>query len=206
MPLKALLLFALSGLYTPGPNNIMAMNSARQAGLLRSLPFYYGMSSGFAFITFLTALFNVALEKILPQAQPVLGGLGALYMLYLAVKPFLPHSPSPTPADDLKELHSYREGFLLQFLNPKVMLFSLTLMSGFIIPHVRSTPLLLLISLIVGAFGLSSQLLWGLFGSIFQRCFARHETAVNLVMALLLVYCAWSISGFDFSFLKYCFP
>ena len=204
MPIKALILFLIVGTYTPGPNNIMAMNSARYVGLRRSLPFYFGMASGLGVITFLAALFSVTLEAILPKAQHILGGLGALYMLFLAVKPFLPHQGAA--AETSVGPQSYWTGLLLQFLNPKVLFFSLTLMSSFIVPHLHSVPALFLVSLLTGALGVTSLLLWGLFGTLFQRYFARYETAVNLVMAALLVYCAWSISGFDFSFIKYCFP
>ena len=203
MPIKAMIVFILLGSYTPGPNNIMSMESVRRSGFKQSLPFMLGMASGFTIIMFIAAIFNVILEKTLPSVQPILGAFGALYMLYLAAKPFLPSGKSNKKS---VEAPSYIVGLALQFLNPKVFFVSISLMSGFVVPWVHSLPLLAVISLAVGCMGFTSLLLWGFFGSLFQRYFSRYETAVNVIMAILLIYCAWTISGLDLSILKLCLP
>ena len=192
MPLNigALIIFVLLGTYTPGPGNIMAMNSARHAGLQKSLPFYCGLASAFGTIALLTALFNLAVKSVLPKVQPYLSALGALYMLYLAVKPFLPQKKKAARS---LEAAPFLVGFAVQFLNPKLVLYCIALMSSFIIPWNSSLPALIGVSVAQGLVTFSGYILWGLFGAAFQKYFSRHETAVNIVMALLLIYCAWSI-------------
>ena len=59
MPWKAAILFVLAATYTPGPNNLMAMDGARRFGLRRCLPFLAGMSSGLIFVIALSGLFNL---------------------------------------------------------------------------------------------------------------------------------------------------
>lgn len=193
MPWKAAILFVLAATYTPGPNNLMAMDGARRFGLRRCLPFLAGMSSGLIFVIALSGLFNLFLKAHLPRFQPVLGVIGALYLLYLAFRPFLP-SRGPGGAQEAKACTPL-QGFLFQLINPKVILYGLTLMSSFVVPWNDTPFVLLLVSIAAGVLAFSSQVLWGLFGSLFQRCFSRFAREVDVLMALLLIYCAWTISG-----------
>ena len=83
--------------------------------------------------------------------------------------------------------------FSLQFMNPKIYIYAITAMSLYILP-VYSSPLVLFgFVLVLTVIGASGSYVWALFGAAFCRFFARHAKAVNLVMALLLVYCAVSL-------------
>lgn len=195
IPWKAALLFALVASYTPGPNNLMAMDGARRFGLRRSLPFFVGMASGLSVVMLLAGAFNLILKSVAPKIQPVLGLLGALYLLYLAFKPFLPSHASGGGRE--AKAYTPLQGLLLQLINPKVLLYSLTLMSSFIVPWSDSLPVIGLVAAAAGVVGLGSLLLWGLFGALFQRYLSRYERGVDVLMALLLIYCAWTISGLD---------
>ena len=119
--------------------------------------------------------------------------MGALYLLYLALKPFL----HPRGSGGAREAKAYTplQGLLLQLVNPKVLLYSLTLMSSFIVPWDDSPPLIAAVAAAAGLLGFGSLLLWGLFGALFQRYFSRYEREVDVLMAVLLIYCAWTISG-----------
>ena len=48
-------------------------------------------------------------------------------------------------------------------------------------------------ALLLAFIGFVFCLCWAAFGSVFRRLFSRHARAVNMVMALLLVYCAVSL-------------
>lgn len=41
--------------------------------------------------------------------------------------------------------------------------------------------------------GFSGTLCWALFGSVFRQLFSKNAKAFNIIMALLLVYCAVSL-------------
>ena len=193
MQIVPFLVFAVMGSYTPGPNNIMAMNSARLHGFRRSRPFMMGMSSGFALIVFMAANFNIYVAKFLPFISPYLGAVGACYMIWLALKPFLSRKTKELKNEE--RASSYLTGLALQLINPKVIFYSLTITASFIVPHYSSLTALLLFSAGIGIMGFSSLCCWALFGVVFQRYFSAHETALNIVMALLLFYCAWSVLG-----------
>ncbi len=190
LQIDALVIFMLLGTFTPGPGNIMSMNSARHAGFKKSLPFYCGLASAFGTIALLSALFNLALKSIMPSIQPFLSALGALYMVYLAAKPFLPQKKKAARSLDAAP---FIVGFTVQFLNPKLILYCIALMSSFVIPWNSSYPALFFFSVLQGSLTFSSLICWGLFGAVFQRYFSKYELPLNIFMAVLLLYCAWSI-------------
>lgn len=193
MQLIPFLAFVIVGTYTPGPNTIMAMNSARLKGVRASLPFMSGMAFGLGLIMALASVFNIYLVRAMPVVRPYLGAVGAAYMLWLAAKPFLPHSQKE--AGSHGDRRPFFTGFLLQFINPKVIFYALAITASFILPYSSSLMAVTFFSVALGLAGFSSLLLWGAFGMLFQRYFAKHETALNIFMAILLIYCAWSVSG-----------
>ena len=193
MSIGALLTFVLLGTFTPGPNNIMAMERARRVGFWGSRFFIMGMVAGFFLVMLFCAAFNLMLDKILPSIQSILGAVGAVYMLWLAIKPFLPsrHGVVSDPGG------AFLSGMALQFLNPKLILYGIVVMSSFILPHTGDPMLLGLCAVGLTAIGLASLVCWALFGAVFQKYFSEHERATNVVMALLMVWCAVAISGVD---------
>ena len=196
MPLGAMMVFVLVGTFTPGPNNIMAMECARRRGFWGSRFFILGMGSGFFLVMLSCALFNIALAKVMPEVRPVLGAFGAVYMLWLAAKPFL--RSKKKEFSDPGGGHPYITGLLLQFLNPKVILYGIATMAGFVLPYTDAPAMLALFSLGFALVGLAATGSWALFGAVFQRYFSKHEFAINVAMAILLVWCATAISGVDF--------
>lgn len=183
------LLFVFIMTFTPGPNNIMSMNNAKNAGLKKCLPFSFGVFTGAVVVFTLCLLFSSALTGIMPRIQLPMKILGAVYMVYLAVKPFL-----PSRADEEKKR---RGGFLigvaLQLINAKLFIFAIAVMSSFILPHYREPVTLALFVLFLCALGFSSTVCWALFGSLLSLAFKQYAKAINIVMALLLLYCAISL-------------
>ncbi|MEI2356444.1 LysE family transporter, partial [Mesobacillus zeae] len=84
-------------------------------------------------------------------------------------------------------------GVLVQFINPKGILYGITVVSTFILPYYTSYFSYFIFSLFLGIVGLMSSSFWSLFGSIFQKFLAKYRQLFNIIMALLLVYSAISI-------------
>ena len=111
-------------------------------------------------------------------------------MLYLAWKVW--KTSSDLTAESGRE-SSFLAGMLLQFMNPKIYIYAITAMSLYILPVFHSITALIGFTLILTVIGASGSYVWALFGSAFCKVFAKHTKAVNLIMALLLVYCAVSL-------------
>lgn len=189
-PLYDFLIYCFIAVYTPGANNLLSMSNAARLGFRRSVVFNFGITAGFFFVMSLCTLFSATLYNLLPKVKIFMQVLGAIYMLYLAWKVW--KSSGDLKAEGGKET-SFMAGMILQFMNPKIYIYAITAMSLYILP-VYSSPLVLFgFVLVLTVIGASGSYVWALFGAAFCRFFARHAKAVNLVMALLLVYCAVSL-------------
>ena len=128
--------YVLIATFTPGPNNIMAMTKAGKQGFKPSLAFNIGVFSGFSVIMLLSSLFSSALLSYVPKIKPYLSYIGAIYILYLAYKVYISGYQSENDGD--KGKNNYIQGVLMQFVNPKAILFALTVVSSFIAPYYDS--------------------------------------------------------------------
>ena len=191
MPIFSFLLFVIISSFTPGPNNFLAMTYANQHGLKKSMQFCFGVAFGFFILTSLCSFFNIVLINILPIIEFPLKILGVAYMLYLAFK-ILTSKTSADP-DEKHNKNLFTVGIFLQFVNPKGILFGLTVVSTFILPYYNSYSSFLLFSLFLGVVGLMSTFSWSLFGSMFQKLLLKHTKSFNFIMAVLLVFSAFSI-------------
>lgn len=182
--------FSLLAIFTPGPNNIMALCNAGKYGFKKCLPFNLGVASGFVLVLALSMAFSVALYRILPTIKPIMAAVGAAYMLYLAWKTL---KSKPHGQGDAREHTTFFAAVLLQFINPKGVLFGITVAANYLTPYYKTVPPLAGFALALSAVTLVSTCSWSAFGAVFQSFIAKHQQAFNIVMALLLVYCAVSL-------------
>jgi len=188
-PWTAFLPYVLIVASTPGPNNITSMNNAAQKGFRRALPYNFGILAGFFCVMILCTVFSTLLFALVPRIQFAMKILGAAYMLYLALKTLLPSKTHKVKNSN----GSFIAGAALQFVNPKIMIYGITAMTSFILPRYTSIPVLICFAFFLAFNGFVFTLCWAGFGSLFSRIFSEHGKILNVIMALLLVYCAVSI-------------
>lgn len=190
MNYSAFISYMLLMTFTPGSNNIMAMSNAGRYGFAGGMPFNLGVFAGFLVITVSCAASTSVIYRVTPYVEPFMICAGATYILWLAwsVWRYKPHSK----AEKTLKTSNFTTGMLLQFINVKVILYNITLMSTFILPHFKGFPELLPFMLLPPFVGFVSTCCWAPFGAVFQRFFQRYDKALNAMLALLLVYCALS--------------
>jgi cysteine/O-acetylserine efflux protein len=186
----AFISYVLLTSFTPGPNNIMAMSNASRVGFRRSLRFNAGVFAGFFFVMALSCLFSATLYRLIPNVKPVMTVIGACYILWLA---WVTVTAKPHSADDGKGAGTFTAGMLLQFINPKALLYGVTAASTFLVPYYTSPVVLGGFALFMAGVSFVSTSCWAAFGAAFERLLAEHHRAVGLVMGGLLVYCAVSL-------------
>lgn len=184
------LLFCITTTYTPGPNTILSMNYGRLLGFKKALPFVLGIFAGFALIMVMVSFSMQRLESLLPSILFFLKILGVVYLLYLAWTTLRSRTDFSLSVEN-KSLFS--KAFFFQFLNPKVYLYGITAISGFILPHYKEGGDLLFFAILLALIALAGNLLWTSFGALFQKLFSKHEKIIRLIMALLLIYSAYKI-------------
>lgn len=191
MSLLSFFLYVFVTSFTPGPNNIMAMVFANRFGLRNTIRFCLGVSAGFFVIMILCSYFNLLLHQYIPRVELIMTIIGVIYMLFLAFKIMTSKSDDPNHKDG--KHNGFLIGMLLQFINPKGILYGVTVISTFILPYHTSHASLIFFSILLAFVGFLSTFCWSVFGSIFQSFLAKYRNQFNVIMALLLVYSAGSV-------------
>jgi len=207
--LGAFLSYVFVVTFTPGPNNIMSMANGSKFGYKKTLQFISGVTTGFFIIMILSSYFNLLLFNLMPKVKIFMSILGSGYMAYLAIR-IIKSSEHDDENDDEQitdedkihklnkdknNLNSFFTGITMQFLNPKAILYGITVVSNFIIPFYKSNITLILFSIFLAFVAFISNSSWALFGSLFNKFLSKYRKQFNLVMGLLLIYSAISISG-----------
>ena len=185
-----LALSACATTFTPGPNNILLLSSTSTFGFRRCRPLMLGIWTGLLTVMLICGFGCAALGSLLPQVVPVARYVGAAYVLYLAYKTF-----TRTAGDGTAEAKplTYMNGFLLQFLNVKILMLGMAFYSGYILPHGFHVAFVLAFAAIMTLCAGTGNLIWATLGSALFPLYRRYHRVVNTVMAALLVWCAWKI-------------
>jgi threonine/homoserine/homoserine lactone efflux protein len=175
--------------YTPGPNNIMSMNNAKNVGFRRGIIFNFGLLTGFFVVMILCLLFTTVLYNVVPKIQFPMKIFGAAYMIYLIIHTLIPSEKKEIQNNNV----SFILGVFLQFINSKIIIYGITAFSSFILPHYNGIPVLVFFAFLLSFVGFSGSVCWALFGSLFSILFNKHQKVLNIIMAILLLYCAVSL-------------
>ena len=186
-----LALSACATTFTPGPNNILLLSSTSTFGFRKCRPLIFGIWTGLLTVMLICGFGCAVLGELSPQIVPVAKYVGAAYVLYLAYKTFTRKTGDGT-ADTSKPL-TYVNGFLLQFLNIKIMMLGIAFYSSFILPYGFHVGHVLAFAAIMAACAGTGNLIWATLGTILFPLYKKYAKVINAVMALLLVWCAWKI-------------
>jgi cysteine/O-acetylserine efflux protein len=184
------LVILLVSTLTPGPNNILSMSRAAQVGFKKSFRMNLGMFAGFVVVIGSIAIFDHFLVSALPLLKPILQYAGAAYILWLAWSIAFGSSKKAAAQTNAG---SFLTGFAMQFINPKVIIFGLTMISTFVTPYYSSAAALAGFTLLISFMGFTATCCWGLFGSVFSKLFIEHEKVMNRILAVLLAGSAISL-------------
>jgi cysteine/O-acetylserine efflux protein len=185
--------YALVSIFTPGPNNITASSLGMRVGYTRTLRFIAGVVTGFLCVMLAAGLLTEVLVTAVAKAGPVLRAVGVLYLLWLTYTILRPerHTHRSSEAGS-----RFLDGFLLQFVNIKVILFGMTMYATLLVPWTRDWLAILVSALILAFLSFCSTSLWALLGAAIQRFIAvpRVRLVYSCVLAALLLYAAWSVA------------
>ena len=186
-PITDFLIYCFVTAYTPGANNLLSMSNAARLGFRKSFRFNLGITAGFFVVMSVCTVLSATLYSTFRKVKFFMEILGAAYMLHLAWKIWKSHSDFEMQDE---KTAGFFAGMVLQFMNPKIYIYAITAMTLYILPVFHSVISLISFTLVLTVIGASGSFVWALFGSIFCKFFAKYTKAVNLIMALLLVYCA----------------
>ena len=114
--------YALGAMYSPGPVNLLGLNIGINGQARQSVGFCLGV--GTAMLAYLLVLGWAGAAWIDDEALIVVSALGCGYIVYLASK-IARSSVDISEPDNAPRLVSYRDGLVMQLLNPKAILATL---------------------------------------------------------------------------------
>lgn len=182
-------IYSVINAFTPGPGNILALNTVTNYGYKKGRPLFWGIFAGYYAVQVICAIFVFGVSTFLPDMLGTMKYIGAAYILWLAVHIAL---SKPTTAD-VKKSASFMKGFLLQFVNVKIYLFGITALTGYIIDYSASIWGLLLYEIIIATIGTIATLTWVGTGVLIQRAYQKYYRVINIILALTLLECIYSM-------------
>ena len=183
------LVYCVINAFTPGPGNILALNTVNSYGWKRGKPLFFGIFAGYYMVQIICALFVCGIGAFLPGALKILKYIGAAYIFWLAI-----HVAISKPAtDESAEGASFWKGFMLQFVNVKIYMFGITALTGYITDY--STALFTLVGaeLLIATIGSIATSTWIGMGILIRNFYLRHYKIINIILALTLLECIYSI-------------
>jgi cysteine/O-acetylserine efflux protein len=171
--------------FTPGPNNLTAAAMGMKSGFKQTLPFAFGVYTGMVILLILVGFLKIAVNEFFQRYQTVFKIAGSAYLLWLA---FSLLKTSDSEAGNRHDV-SFLKGVVLQLVNPKGLLFAVTLYALFLttsatwkitVMQATAIPLVSLISVAT----------WGYAGSYISKYMKNpvHRRIFLWTCAVLLVY------------------
>ncbi len=184
--LPALTLFAFVSSITPGPNNLMLMNSGANFGFKLTIPHMLGVGLGFTLMILLVGLGVVELFDRYPLSYDILKVLSIGYLLYLAFK-IATSTGSIDQKSSKAKPFTFIQAALFQWVNPKAWTMALTSISLY--APSNSFIAVLLVAIVFGIVNLPCISSWIVLGQKIQIVLTDQKRLriFNITMALLLI-------------------
>ena len=191
MSITSFLIYCIVVTFSPGPTNIVILSTVHGFGVKKAMEYTYGATIAFGALLTISAILNTILVAVIPKILITMQVFGSIYILYLAYQVY--HmNPTDMSANQVATFHS---GFIMQFVNPKVVLFTMTVIPSFVMPYYTNPLMLATFVAIITAVGFLAFLTWVLFGALFKDIMLKHQKPVNISMSLFLIYSAIIGSG-----------
>ncbi|OIS58429.1 LysE family transporter [Staphylococcus equorum] len=173
--------------YTPGPNNLLALDGALKLGLKGTAKFLIGIGLGFLTLSMLCLLFSEYMGAYFSSFIFVIKTVGFIYLLYLAYSVFK-HN-----AKDAQQSNTYRmrDGLLLQYMNPKTIVYVLTAIVTYVTTQNISFLATLSYTIIIALIGVSGAVAWAVMGLCFKKLLLKYEFIYKVSMSACLVILAF---------------
>jgi len=183
------LIYAIINAITPGPGNLLALNTTVRVGWNKGKNLLFGIFAGYYTVQILCALLVYGLERFLNPAIAIMKYIGAAYILWLAIH-IARSKPDFTGTDNKP---SFWTGFVLQFVNVKIYLFGITALTGYILPFYSLLSVLILFEMVIATIGTVATLMWAVLGGVFQKLYVKYYRIINTVLAIALLACVISL-------------
>lgn len=194
MPVATLMLmlgYMLVSSFTPGPGNILALNTMMNYGWKKGKQLIFGICLGYFTVQYICTAAVYFLSVYLENTMKYIKYAGAIYLVWLAIHIML--SKAESQSNNKKA--NFVTGFLMQLVNVKIYFYCTTLLSVYIVPYFESVFYIILMGLFVIFIGCGATFTWAFLGIKLQKFYTAHFKVCNIILGLFLFYCAYNIIG-----------
>ncbi|NMM28239.1 MAG: LysE family translocator [Glaciimonas sp.] len=114
--LIAMCIFSLTMSISPGPVNMVIVSSGANHGFRRTIPFVSGATIGFTLLLIFVGFWFLQAVSAYPVFLKYLELIGSAFIVYVGYKVA---SSAPEISLNNRDVPTFLQGFLLQWLNPK---------------------------------------------------------------------------------------
>lgn len=173
--------------YTPGPNNLLALDGALRIGIRGTLKFLIGIGLGFLTLSLLCLVFSEYMAIYFTSFIFIIKLVGFVYLLYLAYTVFK-HNSSDA---NLSHTYRLRDGLYLQYMNPKTIVYVLTAIVTYVTTQDMTIFASVSYTVIIAFIGVSGAVAWAFLGLCFKKILLKYNTAYKICMSFCLVILAF---------------
>ncbi len=177
--------YIMVSVFTPGPNNIFSSISSARIGIKKTMRFMLGILVGTFLVFVITGLFNVYLYQNIRIITQIIGVLGGVFIIFLALKMYWTRKDSEKIL--IKNNKLFLMAVILNFINAKTLIFGLTVATYYLELGFPVEGMVLFNS-IMAILCFLAVLVWGLFGKVFREILAKYRILYIIIMSLLLAY------------------
>lgn len=193
--LVALIIAASVLLGSPGPATLSLAAVGATAGVARGLPYLAGILIGLACAMAGAVVGVAAIFVQWPQARIIVQVLGALYLAYIAYRIAFAPINSDSSAD-ASAAPGFRDGVVLNILNPKLYAGFFVLFSQFLLPMQNAVAQYAATAAVMFVIGIVVDSIWLGIGSTIQALFThpRSARAIRVLFGLsIVVATVWAL-------------
>src|SRR6478672_1277183 len=117
----------------PGTTNVCILLLVQNDGIKAAMKFTYGSLVGFFLLLSCSAMLNAYFVQIIPTIIFYIKIIGTGYLLYVTYQIYKMDVSKSKESSNGKG--SFKRGLFIQLLNPKPVIFTLTLFPSFVLPY-----------------------------------------------------------------------
>ena len=174
------------GATSPGPSLAVVLRNTMMGGRSRGLACAVGHGIGFGFYAISVVFGLVALMENNPNLFTLMQILGGLFLLYLGVEIIRSEEKEIVHSEGKRE--GFVEGFFIAFLNPKIAVFMLAVLSSVLDPSMSSDT-----KWIIAGMGMTIDTVWYvlvalvLSNSSMLTKIEKNQRLLNLMTGVLMI-------------------
>jgi threonine/homoserine/homoserine lactone efflux protein len=178
--------------FSPGPNNILCSVNSTKYGIKNTLPLLAGVISGF----FLVGLTTSLTVEFIKDQQGILNNMKYICGLYLIYLSYIIATDDPEnykeSVDNLESPLKFKDGFLLQLINGKIIFYYIILMTTYASRFGADYSIKFGLLLAATFVGMSATSSWMFLGSLMRKFLSDSKKAriTNYILGTLLAIVA----------------